>query len=76
MEQVIKEVLSPSNQYKVQIIKREDHLFTTEIYIWQEECGYEYWCPVKKGLSLIDTEEKALTLAIEQLKDVSGENFN
>lgn len=73
MEQVLKEMLSPSNQYKVQIIKRKDGLFTTEVYMWQEDCGYEYWSPIKKGLSLIETEEGAVTLAIDHLREYSGE---
>ncbi|MFJ8459424.1 hypothetical protein ACIQ57_09865 [Lysinibacillus xylanilyticus] len=73
MEQVLKEMLSPSNQYKVEIIKRQDGLFTTEVYMWQEDCGYEYWSPVKKGLSLIETEEGAVTLAIDHLREYSGE---
>lgn len=47
MEQVLKEMLSPSNQYKVQIIKRKDGLFTTELYRLQEDYGYEYWSPIK-----------------------------
>jgi len=73
MEQVLKEMLSPSNQYKVQIIKRKDGLFTTEVYMWQEDCGYEYWSPIKKGLSLIEMEEGAVTLAIDHLREYSGE---
>ena len=73
MEQVLKEMLSPSNQYKVQIIKRKDGLFTTVVYMWQEDCGYEYWSPIKKGLSLIETEEGAVTLAIDHLREYSGE---
>ncbi|MFB7156015.1 hypothetical protein [Lysinibacillus sp. NPDC056232] len=73
MGQVLKEMLSPSNQYKVQIIKRKDGLFTTEVYMWQEDCGYEYWSPIKKGLSLIETEKGAVTLAIDHLREYSGE---
>ncbi|MFJ5563098.1 hypothetical protein [Lysinibacillus xylanilyticus] len=73
MEQVLKEMLSPSNQYKVQIIKRKDGIFTTEVYMWQEDCGYAYWSPIKKGLSLIETEESAVTLAIDHLREYSGE---
>lgn len=73
MEQVLKEMLSPSNQYKVHIIKRKDGLFTTEVYMWQEDCRYEYWSPIKKGLSLIETEEGAVTLAIDHLREYSGE---
>ncbi|MCG7334766.1 hypothetical protein MHZ95_05640 [Sporosarcina sp. ACRSM] len=74
MEQVIREIWSPSHQYKVQIIKRKDGLFTTVVYRWTSNCGYEYWNPIKKGLSLIETEENAVTLAIEHLREYSGEN--
>lgn len=73
MEQVIKEIFSPSKLYKVQIIKRKDNIFTTEVYMWQEDCGYEYWSPINQGLSLVDTEESALTIALEQLRSYSGE---
>ena len=73
MEQVIKEIWSQSNQYKVQIIKRKDGFFTTVVYRWTANYGYEYWNPVNKGLSLIDTEENAVTLAIEHLREYSGE---
>ncbi|KOS64164.1 hypothetical protein FJQ98_13020 [Lysinibacillus agricola] len=76
MEQLLKEMLSPSNQYKVQIIKRKDGLYTTEVYMWQEDSGYEYWSPIKKGLTLIETEESAVILAIEHLREYSGEIIN
>ncbi|MFT9819277.1 hypothetical protein [Lysinibacillus sp. NPDC056185] len=73
MEQMIKEMMSPSNQYKVQIIKKRDRLYTTEVYMWQEDCGYEFWSPIKIGLSLIETEEGAVILAIEHLREYSDE---
>lgn len=41
MEQVLKEILSPSTQYKVQIINRKDDHSTIELYMWTEDCGYE-----------------------------------
>jgi hypothetical protein len=41
--------------------------------MWQEEYGYEYWSPIKQGISLIDTGENAIKIGIEQLKDYSGE---
>lgn len=49
MKQLLKEILSPSNQYKVQIIDRKDGLYTPEVYMWKEEYGYEYWSPIKKN---------------------------
>ncbi|WP_373419582.1 hypothetical protein [Bacillus sp. EAC] len=41
--------------------------------MWQVDCGYEYWSPIKQGVSLIDTEESAITIAIEQFRNNSGE---
>ncbi|MGG2134560.1 hypothetical protein AB1284_25090 [Bacillus sp. S2(2024)] len=73
MEQIVKEIFSPSKKYKVQIIKRKDIFFTTEVYMWQEDCGYEFWSPITGGLSLIDTEERAIPIAIEELRNYSGE---
>jgi hypothetical protein len=73
MEQVIKELYSPSKRYKVQIIKRKDGLFTTEVFCWMEGCGYEFWSPITQGLSLIDTKENAIKLGIEKLREYSGE---
>lgn len=72
---VIKEILSPSGQYKAQIIKREDGLFTTEVCMWQEDRGFEYWSPIKRGLTLVDTEKNAIKIAIEQLREHSGESI-
>ncbi len=41
--------------------------------MWQEEYGYEFWSPIKQGLSLIQTEENAIKIGIEQLKELSSE---
>ncbi|MEY6553583.1 hypothetical protein AB8Q00_24480 [Bacillus cereus] len=76
MGQVVRELYSPSKQYKVEIIKRKDGLYTTEAYRWMEDCGYEFWSPMSQGLSLIDSEEHAQKVALEQLKMYSGEFFN
>lgn len=35
MGQVVRELYSPSKQYKVEIIKRKDGLYTTEVYRWR-----------------------------------------
>ncbi|MDM5155564.1 hypothetical protein QUF88_17725 [Bacillus sp. DX1.1] len=74
MEEIIKEIVSPSKRYKVQVIKRNDGFFTTEVFAWFEDYGYEYWAPIKQGLSLIDTEKHAIAIAMEHLKVYSGEN--
>ncbi|HDR3495922.1 TPA: hypothetical protein QCN48_001264 [Bacillus toyonensis] len=76
MEQVVREYFSPSKQYKAQIIKRKDGLYTTELYRWMEDSGYEFWSSINQGFSLIDSEEHARKIAIEQLKGCSGENIN
>ncbi|ANV74269.1 hypothetical protein PDQ36_28865 [Bacillus cereus] len=68
MQQIIKELYSPSKQYKVEIIKRKDGLYTTEVYRWMEDCGYEFWSSINQGFSLIDSEDHARKIAIEQLR--------
>ncbi|MEC5303755.1 hypothetical protein [Bacillus thuringiensis] len=76
MGQVVRKLYSPSKQYKVKIIKRKDGLYTTEVYRWMEDCGYEFWSSINQGFSLIDSEDHARKIAIEQLKGCSGENIN
>ncbi|PHD54245.1 hypothetical protein COF67_00510 [Bacillus toyonensis] len=75
MERVIQEFFSPSKNYKVQIIKRKDGLYTTEAYRWMEDCGYEFWSYISQGLTLIDSEEHAQKIAMEQLIECSRERF-
>ena len=76
MEQVVREYFSPSKQYKVQIIKRKDSLYTTEVYRGMEDCGYEFYSSMSKGMSLIDDEEHAKRIAVEQLRAYSGVSLN
>lgn len=76
MGQVVRELYSPNKRYKVEIIKRKDGLYTTEVYRWMEDCGYEFWSSINQGFSLIDSEDHARKIAIEQLKGCSGENIN
>lgn len=75
MEQVVREYFSPSKQYKAQIIKRKDGLYTTEVYRWMEDCGYEFWSSINQGFSLIDSEDHAQKIAIEQLRVYSKEVY-
>ncbi|HDR4517420.1 hypothetical protein [Bacillus wiedmannii] len=75
MGKVVKEYFSPSKLYKVQIIKRKDGLYTTEVYRWLEDCGYEFWSSINQGFSLIDSEENAEKLAVEQLRMYSKEEY-
>ncbi|AVR33506.1 hypothetical protein CN936_23050 [Bacillus cereus] len=76
MGQVVRELYSPSKQYKVDIIKRKDGLYTTEVYRWMEDCGYEFWSSINQGFSLIDSEEHAKKIAVEQLRAYSGVSLN
>ncbi|MDR4970569.1 hypothetical protein [Bacillus toyonensis] len=68
MGQVLGEYVAPSKQYKVEVIKRKDGLYTTEVYRWMEDCGYEFWSSINQGFSLIDSEDHARKIAIEQLR--------
>ncbi|PRT15216.1 hypothetical protein C6353_21615 [Bacillus toyonensis] len=74
MKEIIKGIVSTSKRYKVQVIKRNDGFYTTEVFAWFEDYGYEYWAPIKQGLSLIDTEKHAISIAMEHLKVYSGES--
>ncbi|PEE23581.1 hypothetical protein CON95_12165 [Bacillus toyonensis] len=76
MGQVLGEYFAPSKQYKVEVIKRKDGLYTTEVYRWMEDCGYEFWSSINQGFSLIDSEEHAREIAIEQLRVYSKEIFS
>ncbi|MEH7595166.1 hypothetical protein V7295_21815 [Bacillus toyonensis] len=75
MKEIIKEIVSTSKRYKVQVIKRNDGFYTTEVFAWFEDYGYEYGAPIKQGLSLIDTEKNAISIAMENLKVYSGESY-
>ncbi|TCJ86374.1 UNVERIFIED_ORG: hypothetical protein EDC93_1011113 [Bacillus cereus] len=75
MGQVMRELYSPSKQYKVEIIKRKDGLYTTEVYRWMEDCGYEFWSSINQGFSLIDSEDHARKIATEQLRVYSKEEY-
>ena len=79
MDEVVKVFLSPSERFKVEIVKRSDGLFTVIVsrwFEWDDEYAYEYWSPIQNGLSLIDTEENAIAIGIEQLQAYSGEKMD
>ena len=67
MEQVIQEFFSSSKNYKVQIIRRKDGIYTTEAYRWMEDCRYEFWSYISQRMTLIDSEDHVRKLAMEQL---------
>jgi hypothetical protein len=71
--EIVKKIISPSKHYKAEIIKRNDELFHIEIYVWEEE--WECWSRTTRNLSLIDTKEHAINIAIEELHNRTGENI-
>lgn len=85
MDEVVHVIYSPSEIYKVKIIKRNlDGLYTFKIHKWIEhdpdiqtimdEEGF--WGPLPSQTSLSDTAERAIQLAVEDLRNESGENIN
>lgn len=44
MGQVVRELYSPSKQYKVGIIKRKDDLYTKGIYRWIADMSFGVLC--------------------------------
>jgi hypothetical protein len=84
MDNVIKEIISPSGFYKVQIIKRsKDDLFTSQVFKWIEhdeeiseivgEKGF--WGVLYSATSLTDTMESCMNVAFENLTIASGEKI-
>ncbi|WP_429675568.1 hypothetical protein [Bacillus pseudomycoides] len=57
-------------------MKRQDGLYTTEVYRWMEDCGYEFWSFVSQGFSLIDSEGLTREQAVKKLKGCSTESIN
>lgn len=68
---IIKEIFSPSKNYKAQVIQRKDGLYQADVYIWDDE--WETWLEISRDFSLIDTEENARKISIEKLRNYSGE---
>ncbi|MCA0173245.1 hypothetical protein LCD38_15305 [Bacillus sp. RAR_GA_16] len=75
MEEVVKQIYSPSKKYRAQIIKRNDGIYSTAIHYWMRECGEEFWSPVSTGFSLIGSKDSAEVVAIEQLRNHSLERI-
>lgn len=69
---VVKEIFSQNKSYKAEIVKRNDNLFQVYIYLWDDE--WETWLQINKGLSLSDTEERAINSAYEHLRNYTGED--
>jgi hypothetical protein len=70
---IIKEIIEPGNQYKAQIIKRNNGLFNIEIFKWDEE--WKCWSQTTRNVSLIDTEGHAISVALEELRNRSGKDI-
>ena len=80
MKHVIKVILTPSKRYKAEIVQRNDSLFEYFIYEWTREVVPEYgyvsewhWSPITTNISLSDSEDRAVQIAIEELRLYSGE---
>ena len=73
--EVIKEITSKNKQYKAEIIKRTDGLFSIEIFRWYEDEWFEYWTPVRDNISIIDTSKHAIEIALEILRNLTGEDI-
>lgn len=72
--EVVKEIISPNKLYKAEIIKRADGLLKVEIFRWEDEWD-ECWSRTTRGLSLIDTMEHAIEIALEELDNLTGEDI-
>lgn len=47
-------------------------VYQAEIYKWDDE--WEFWQHISRGLSLIDSEESTVKVAVEKLRNYSGES--
>ena len=78
----MKEIFTPSREYKANIILRNDGNYQIKIYKWTHEivpgvgevCE-PFWSEVRHELRLTDTEDSAQNIAHEELRNVSGENI-
>ena len=71
--ETVKEFFSPSKKFKAEIFKRDDGLFHIDVFIWDEE--WETWLFHSQGFSLTNTISNAEKIAIENLRNYSGELF-
>lgn len=69
--EVIETIITSSKQYKAEIIRRTDGLFHIEIFVWEKE--WECWSRYTRSLSLTDSKERAMEIAIEELQNRTGE---
>lgn len=71
---VAKEIMSQDKLYKAEIIRRTDGLFSFEIFRWYEDEWADGWSPITRSLSLMDTVEHATETALEELRNLTGED--
>ncbi|MBD7913142.1 hypothetical protein H9661_17465 [Clostridium sp. Sa3CVN1] len=75
MVEVVEEIISKKKEYKVEIIKRTDGLFSIEILRWFEDEWDERWIPIKNDISIVDTKKHAIEIALEKLRNITGEDI-
>lgn len=73
--EVVEEITSQSKQYKAEILKRTDGLFSVEIFRWHEDEWFECWTPIRGNISIIDTRKHAIVIALEKLRNLTGEDI-
>lgn len=73
--EVIKEIISQNKQYKAEIIKRTDGLFSVEIFRWHEDEWFECWTQIRDNISIIDTSKHAIEIALEKLRNLTREDI-
>ncbi|WP_207729705.1 hypothetical protein [Clostridium cibarium] len=73
--EVVEEIISKKKEYKVEIIKRTDGLFSIEILRWFEDEWDERWIPIKNDISIVDTKKHAIEIALEKLRNITGEDI-
>ncbi|GMK37045.1 hypothetical protein PCCS19_00980 [Paenibacillus sp. CCS19] len=85
MDNILKEIFTPSGSYKAHIIKRSsDGLFTSKVFKWIEhdeeiseimgENGF--WGVLYSTTSLTETVENCMNVAVENLTIASGEKIS
>lgn len=75
MLELVKEIYSPSMEYKAEINKRlRDGLLEIDVYFWDSE--WETWLQKSSGFSLTDNIDSAIAIAKEKLRVYSSENID
>jgi hypothetical protein len=69
--QIVKEMYSPRKNYKAEISRRDDGMFQVTVHRWEDE--WEFWTQRSRGLSLTDSLHSATDIALEDLRNLSGE---